>query len=44
MNEKELLQTALRYEMSMSFLNSLLNNGKLKKDEFDRAAKFVADK
>lgn len=44
MNEKELLQTALRYEMSMSFLNGLLNNGKLKKDEFDRAAKFVADK
>lgn len=44
MNGKELLQTALRYEMSMSFLNDLLNNGKLKKDEFDRAAKFVADK
>lgn len=44
MNEKELLQTALRYEMSMSFLNGLLNNGKLKKEEFDRAAKFVADK
>lgn len=30
--------------MSMSFLNGLLNNGKLKKDEFDRAAKLVADK
>lgn len=44
MNEKELLQTALRYEISMSFLNGLLNDGKLKKDEFDRATKFVADK
>lgn len=44
MNEKELLQTALRYEMSMSFLNGLLNNGKLKKEEFGRAAKFVANK
>jgi len=44
MNEKELLQTALRYEISMGFLNGLLNDGKLKKDEFDKAAKFVADR
>lgn len=30
MNEKERLQTALRYQMSMGFLNGLLNDGKLK--------------
>lgn len=44
MNEKELMQTALRYQMSMGFLNSLLNDGKLKKDEFDVAAKYVANR
>ena len=44
MNEKERMQTALRYQMSMGFLNSLLNDGKLKKDEFDVAAKYVAER
>lgn len=44
MNEKELLQTALRYEISMGFLKGLLNDGKLQKDEFEKAAKFVADR
>lgn len=44
MNEKELMQTALRYQMSTGFLNSLLNDGNLKKDEFDVAAKYVAER
>lgn len=44
MNEKELLQTVLRYEMSMDFLKGLLNDGRLQKSEFDVAAKFVADR
>lgn len=44
MNEKELMQTALRYQMSMGFLNCLFNDGKLKKDEFDVAAKYVAER
>lgn len=30
--------------MSMGFLNGLLNDGKLKKEEFDVAAKYVADR
>lgn len=44
MNGKELLQNALRYQMSIGFLNGLLNDGKLKKSEFDVAAKYVADR
>lgn len=31
MNEKELMQNSLRYQMSMGFLNGLLNDGILKK-------------
>lgn len=44
MNEKVLMQTALRYQMSIGFLNGLLNDGKFKKEEFDVAAKYVADR
>lgn len=44
METKDLIQTRMRYEMSMNFFRGLLNDGKLTKVEFEKAAKYVDEK
>lgn len=44
MDTKGLIQTRMRYEMSMNFFRGLLNDGKLTKVEFEKAAKYVDEK
>lgn len=44
MDTKDLIQTRMRYEMSLNFFRGLLNDGKLTKVEFEKAAKYVDKK
>lgn len=43
MDAKELIKVAMRYEMCISFLNGLLKEEKLTENEFEKAAKHVAE-
>lgn len=42
MDKKELVKTVTKYEMAISFLKGLLNDGKLKENEYKKAAEHVA--